>query len=244
MILLTTLAASAAAFDHDHAGLTRFLAGAVDPAGVDYGKLALRRDQLERYLESVATVDASGFTKPQRLALLVNAYNAYTLQLMLDEGPPESITDLDGGKVWDTRKFVVAGESLTLNEIEHGRARKLADGRIHAVVNCASKGCPPLPPRALSADGVDAQLDAATRVWTATNAYSWSGDTVRLSKIFDWYGEDFANEDRGDLPRLDGKQEDAVWFLSRYVDPSTKDRLLSGTIQADWQDYDWSLNRR
>ncbi|MEO0603176.1 MAG: DUF547 domain-containing protein [Myxococcota bacterium] len=243
MILLSTLAV-AAPFDHDHTALTRFLKGAVSPTGVDYAALALRRDQLDSYLETVAQVDASGFSAPQQLALYVNAYNGYTLRLMLDEGPPKSITDLDGGKVWDTRRFPVAGASLTLNQMEHEHARKLADGRVHAVVNCASKGCPPLPPVALSANSTERQLDAAARTWTSTNAFSWAGDTIRLSRIFDWYGQDFTKDGRGDLPRVEGKQEDALWFLSRYVDPSTKDRLLSGTIQADWQVYDWSLNRR
>ncbi|MEN0061906.1 MAG: DUF547 domain-containing protein [Myxococcota bacterium] len=244
-ILLSTLAiAGAAPFDHDHKALTHFLEGAVSSKGVDYRVLASRKAQLERYLDTVAAVDASGFTKHQRLALYVNAYNGYTLKLMLDEGPPKSITDLDGGKVWDTRQYVVAGEKLTLNQMEHGKARKLTDGRVHAVVNCASKGCPPLPPQALSANRVEDQLNAAARTWARTNAFSWSGNTVRLSSIFDWYGEDFASADRGDLAGVDGKPEDALWFLSRYVDPSTKDRLLSGSIQTDWQVYDWSLNQR
>jgi len=243
-LILLAVSAVAAPFDHDHEALTRFLDGArKGPVGVDYQALALRREQLDRYLSTLASVDASSFDKDQKLALYVNAYNGYTLQLILDEGIPKSITDLDGGKVWDTRTFEVAGASLTLNQIEHGHARKLADGRVHAVVNCASKGCPPLPPEALAASTVESQLDAATRRWVQTNAFSWSGDTLRLSRIFDWYGEDFASADRGDLPGIEGKAEDAVWFLSRYVDPPTRDRLLSGTIQTAWQDYDWSLNR-
>lgn len=244
ILLLTHSLAGAAPFDHDHGALTRLLDGAVGPTGIDYAALATRRERLDNYLQSVAQVDASGFKEPQQLALYVNAYNGYTLQLMLDEGPPKSITDLDGGKVWDTRRFAVAGASLTLNQMEHEHARKLADGRVHAVLNCASKGCPPLPPRALSATDVDAQLDQAARTWTRTNAYSLQDGQVLLSMIFDWYGDDFASFDRGDLPRVDGKAEDALWFLSRYVDPSTKDRLLSGTLRAGWQTYDWSLNRR
>lgn len=244
-LLISSLAlAGAAPFDHDHAALSSFLDGAVRPGGVDYGVLASRKAHLEGYLTTVAEADATGFTKAQQLALYVNAYNGYTLKLILDEGLPSSITNLDGGKVWDTRTFRVAGTALTLNQMEHEHARKLADGRVHAVVNCASKGCPPLPPRALAASGIDAQLDAATRTWASTNAFSWSGDVIQLSRIFDWYGEDFAAADQGDLANVDGKAEDALWFLSKYVDASTRDRLLSGSIQADWQVYDWSINRR
>jgi hypothetical protein len=243
-MMLASLAA-AAEFDHGHEQLDRFLDGAVSPAGVDYGTLKGRVDTLDAYLKGVASVDASGFTGPQKLALYVNAYNAYTLKTMLEEGPPASIRDLDGGKVWDARTFPVAGQQLTLNQMEHEHARKLADGRVHAVVNCASKGCPPLPPDPLTADGVDAQLDAAAAVWAKTNAYVLDGSTVRLSKIFDWYAGDFeAVAAERDLDGVDGKHEQALWFLAKHVDDATRQRLLSGELTADWNDYDWSLNRR
>jgi hypothetical protein len=237
-------AAFAVDFDHTHAALERVLDGAVSTAGVDYGLVATRREKLDAYLGQVKAAETSGWTDAQKLALYVNAYNAWTLRLMLDEGPPNSIMDLDGGKVWDTRRFPVAGRELTLNQMEHENARKLADGRVHAVVNCASKGCPPLPPEPLTAPGVEAQLDDAARRWASTNAFTLDGDTVRLSKIFDWYGDDFASEGTGDLPGVEGKAENAIWFLSRYVDEPTKTRLLSGSLTADWLEYDWSLNRR
>lgn len=232
------------AFDHRHARLTAFLRGAVDAGGVDYGLLASRRDQLDAYLSRIQAADASGFSRSQRLALYVNAYNAYTLQLMLDSGPPRSIQELDGGKVWDTRTFLVAGQRLTLNQMEHEHARKLADGRVHAVVNCASRGCPPLPPVALTATGQPEQLDEAARTWASSNAFTLSGDTIALSKIFDWYGADFAAARQGDLAGVDGHAEAALWFLSSFVDEATKDKLLSGSLTARWQDYDWSINKR
>lgn len=242
---LATLALShALAFDHTHSDLASFLKGAVSPAGVDYDALKGRRAVLDRYLEQVRAAEIDGWSKPQRLALYVNAYNAYTLKLMLDHGPPHSIRDLDGGNVWQTRSFVVAGESVTLNDLEHGKARKLADGRVHAVVNCASKGCPPLPAAPLTPDGYASQLDAATRTWARTNAFTISGDTVKLSQIFDWYAEDFASANQGDLAGVDGRHENALWFLSRYVDDATRQKLLSGTLSAEWQPYDWTLNQR
>jgi len=244
VILMSSLAL-AGDFDHDHSALGAVLDGAVAPGGVDYGKLAGRKADLDAYLATVASVDASGFSDAQKLALYVNAYNAYTLKTMLEEGPPASIRDLNGGKVWDERKFDVAGASLTLNEMEHGHARKLADGRVHAVVNCASKGCPPLPAEPLKAGSIDAQLTAAAKTWASTNAFVLDGDTVKLSKIFDWYGDDFAGiEGERDLDGVDGKPEQALWFLARYVDEPTRDKLLSGAVTADWNAYDWSLNAK
>ncbi len=229
-------------FDHTHADLAPVLQGAVSERGVDYGLLATRRAALDAYLDRVGQADTAGWTDAQKLALYVNAYNAHTLALMLDAGPPASIMELDGGKVWDTRRFLVAGERLTLNELENARARKLADGRVHAVLNCASKGCPPLPPRPLAADGLEAQLDTAARRWASTNAFVVAEGRLQLSKVFDWYGEDFAKEVRGDLPNLEGDAEAAAWFLSRFVDEPTKAALTSGRLTATWAEYDWSLN--
>ncbi len=245
MIPIIAVAAVAADFDHTHATFGQFLDGAVSQAGVDYGALAARRDTLDAYLNQVAAADASSFDNSQKIALYVNAYNAYTLQTMLDAGPEVSIRDLDGGKVWDTRTFPVAGAEMTLNQMEHGHARKLADGRIHAAVNCASKGCPPLPPSPLTGSGMDAQLHTAAKRWADTNAYVLTGDTIALSKIFDWYGDDFANvKGERDLPGVGGKAEQAIWFLVDYVDEPTKAKLLSGEITATWGEYDWSRNSK
>ncbi len=244
LVAQLALADDDSSFDHAHTKLTAFLDGAVDARGVDYALLASRRDQLDAYLAGVQEVDAAGLSRPQQLALYVNAYNAYTLALMLDNGPPRSIQDLDGGKVWDTRTFVVAGQPLTLNQMEHEHARELADGRIHAVVSCASRGCPPLPARALTSSGQSAQLDAAARAWASSNAFTLEGDTIALSKIFDWYSGDFAPARRGDLAEVEGPAEAALWFLSSFVDEATRDKLLSGTLSARWQDYDWSINKR
>ena len=85
--------------------------------------------------------------------------------------------------------------------------------------------------------------EKVTPCWAATNAFRVDGSTVWLSRIFDWYGEDFAFEVRGDLPKVDGEPEAALWFLSRYVDDATRQKLVSGALTAGWMEYDWSLNR-
>ncbi|MCB9685260.1 MAG: DUF547 domain-containing protein [Alphaproteobacteria bacterium] len=241
LIALQALAGEGS-FDHTHAAFGAFLKGAVSDRGVDYGVLASRRPQLDAYLASIRDVSTEGWTPAQRLALTVNAYNALTLSVVLDAGPPKSIMDIDGGQVWKTRHFVVAGQDVTLDALENAQARKLADGRVHAVLNCASRGCPPLPPEPLSAATVDAQLDAAARRWVSANAWTLDGDQLKLSKIFDWYSADFTKENHGDLPGLEGNAENAVWFLSRFVDASTAERLKGGGLTVGWTDYDWALN--
>lgn len=245
-MISTLLALSAhaqdAGFDHTHAAFGAVLDGAVSDRGVDYRLLASRRPQLDAYLAALKGASTEGWTPQQRLALAVNAYNALTLSVVLDAGPPKSIMDIDGGQVWKTRHFVVAGQDVTLDALENVQARKLADGRVHAVLNCASRGCPPLPPRPLSAATVDAQLDEAARRWVSANAWTLQGDQLLLSKIFDWYAADFAKENHGDLPGLDGSAENAVWFLSRFVDEATATRLKGGGLTVGWTDYDWTLN--
>lgn len=235
---------SAYAFDHEHVAFKEVLSGAVTPAGVDYARMAARREALFAYASTLSDVDPSTWSKGQQLALYVNAYNAWTLLTMLDAGVPKSIRSLDDGKVWDARRFRVAGEDLTLNDLEHRKARPLSDGRVHAVVNCAAKGCPPLPDKPLTASHLETLLDEATRTWMATNAFVVDGDTVALSMIFQWYADDFRNEGvTGDLG-VAAPFEQALRFVARFVDEATRKQLLSGALSATWMPYDWSVNAR
>jgi hypothetical protein len=244
LVFALAAAALAADFDHTHAAFATFLQGAVSERGVDYGALKGREGQLDGYLAQLAAADPSSFSSSQKLAFAVNAYNAFTIKTILGAGPPASIMDLDGGKVWDTRRFTLAGGAVTLNAIENEQARKLTDGRVHAVLNCASRGCPPLYTKPVTADTLGADLDGAARRWARTNAFKVEGNTLYLSKIFDWYGDDFVRENKGDVPGIDGKGENAVWFLVRFVDEATKAKLAAGNLTVAWQDYDWALNRQ
>lgn len=234
-------------FDGSFARFGRVLAGAVDDRGqVDYGLIAARRAELDAFLLDVASAPVGTMSRSEKVALWLNAYNAITLRVVLDAGVPRSIRDIDGGKVWTTRSFAVGGETLTLDALENQRLRPLADPRFHAALVCAAKGCPPLSPRPFAAADLDASLDTAARRWVATTA--WSPDraagTVGLSMIFDWYGDDFAAGRQGDLAKVDGEAEAALWFLSRYVSAEDRAWLVSGRVGTTWKAYDWSLNRR
>lgn len=234
-------------FDATYATYARVLDGAVDDRGrVDYARIVERRADLDAFLADVAAAPLAAMSPPEQTALWVNAYNALTLRVILDAGVPPSIRDIDAGKVWTTRTFVVGGQALTLDAIENQRLRPLGDPRVHAALVCAAKGCPPLAPRPFVAIDLDPALDAAVRRWVATTA--WTPDratnTVALSSIFDWYGEDFAAARQGDLAGVDGEPEAALWFLARYVSEADRRWLLSGRVSTSWQAYDWSLNRR
>lgn len=238
LLLVTTglLTAPAQAFDHTHATYGAFLDGAVTDTGVDYAMLKGRKDKLDAYLVEVANAPMSGFDKDQKLAFLVNAYNALTINLILSENP-KSIMDLDGGKVWDQRSFDVGRQKLTLNQIENENIRKIENGRIHAVVNCASKGCPPLPPKPLVPTGIQAQLDDGAKRWVRTNAFKLDGSVAQLNQIFKWYGDDFVGGAPGTASEGD-KQKAAAAFITKYGGD------VSAAKTFEWRDYDWSVNAK
>ena len=236
LFAMSVLAQPALAFDHSHATFGHFLEGAVSNSGVDYDALKSKKSELDAYLKQVADAPASSFSHDEQLAFYVNAYNALTLNLVITENP-KSIKDLNGGKVWDERMFSVGRKKMSLNQIEHGHIRKLEDGRIHAVVNCASKGCPPLPPKPLTPTGIQSQLDAAARNWVATNAYEMKGSTALLSKVFNWYGDDFTRLPAGTSSTED-KQKAAVEFIGKYGGDA------SAATQFEWAPYSWARNSK
>lgn len=238
--LLTTLS-----FAMDHSPWDALLKAHVDNSGVDYA--SFDGAALDAYVAALgAAPKPEG--KDETLAFYINAYNALTVDLILANPGVASIRDLDEGEVWKTRSFNVAGESVTLDHIEHGILRPLGSERVHASVNCASKGCPPLLAEAFVPERVDAQMTSATRNWVSLNAYITSKrmDELHLSQIFDWFGDDFSEyADDFDIPGVDDpKQEAALNFLRAYTDPGTKKWIESGTYSVHWWDYDWALNKK
>jgi len=242
-MLLTLMVSSALALDHG--ALQQALTAHVSSRGsVDYAGLKAS-GALDGYLEQLATApEPAG--RDEKMAFWINAYNALTLDLIADNYPLSSIRDLDGGDPWGTRRFPVAGREVTLNDIEHSILRPMGDARIHAAVNCASRGCPPLASTAFTGSGLDRQLDDVARRWIRTNGVTIdsSAGTVGLSKIFEWYGDDFLGAYGGtDIPGVDGKQEAALNFAARYL-PDQATWIQQGGYTVTFSDYSWALNKQ
>lgn len=240
---LLALALAPAAHALDHGPWQAVLDAHLDSSSnVDYA--AAKDDAgLEAYVASLATAPApSG--QAEKLAFWMNAYNALTVDLIADEWPVGSIRDLDNGDPWGKRRFTVAGRDVTLNDIEHGILRPLGDARIHAGVNCASRGCPPLHRTAFTAANVAAELDAASGHWAGTTGASLdrAGGKVLLNKIFDWYGDDFRKGEVLDLPGVEGKREAALVFLMPYLPEADRAWLKAGGYAVEWRPYSWSVN--
>ena len=210
---------------------------------VDYAAIHAAR-AFDPIVEAFAKAEAPTESKAST-AFWINAYNALTIDLVADEWPLPSIQGLDGGKVWDTRKFVVAGRSITLNEIENGILRPLGDPRVHAALNCASRSCPPLAAKAFAGATLDAQLDVQSSVWMHTTGMAIDRErgTVALSMVFDWYGEDFAAVPGPDVPGIDGEAEAAIRFAILH-DPGDAPYLREGRYTVKWTPYDWGVNSK
>ncbi|MCB9759421.1 MAG: DUF547 domain-containing protein [Alphaproteobacteria bacterium] len=243
-MVLLSLVGAALAFDHSYAAYDAVLDAHVKGGRVAYS--ALGPTGLDPVLAELAAADASGFTPAQKKAFWINAYNALTIDLIAENPGISSIRDLDGGKVWSTRRFTVAGSEVSLDDIEHKILRPLGDPRVHAAVNCASIGCPAIHKDPYTADGLDAQLTAASRRWVAGNGVVVQGDSVKLNQIFDWFGDDFVAKYGAvhDIPGVDGKQEAALNFIAAHADPELAATLRAGGYTLGWADYDWGLNKR
>ncbi len=177
------------------------------------------------YLELLAKqIPDPSWSKSESLAYWINAYNAFTVDLIVSNLPVTSITSLDGGKPWDVKRITLAGTKYSLNNIEHDIIRPVfKDARIHFAVNCAAKSCPKLGNKAFSADNLDSMLNRLTKEFVNnTQANVISNDSAQLSKIFEWYAVDFG---------------DMVSFLNKYS--NTK---LSSGAQISYKDYNWNLN--
>jgi len=249
--------AAQAAFDHDHPAWTALLRTHVvlrdggRSSAVSYAGFARDRSQLKTYLGTLSAVPESEFnawSKPQQLAFLINAYNAFTIEKVLMRYPDlRSIRDFGKliGNPWKDKFFSLFGRDATLDGIEHDMIRvagRYDDPRIHFAVNCASIGCPMLREEAYAATRLDAQLDEqALRFMSdrTRNRYDASARKLALSSIFDWYGKDFARGWKG-YTSLDQ-------WLARYADQLADKQdgraaIRTGGVPVTFLDYDWRLN--
>jgi hypothetical protein len=208
----------------------RLLSRHVRAGAVDYAALKADRQDLDAFLAALAAVDLGGQDRDHRLALVLNAYNAFTLALILDHYPLASIRDIPEAERWLARRFVLGGQTVSLDALEHGWARaEFDDPRVHFALNCASVGCPPLRAEPYRAADLDAQLqDQARRVhedprWLEVDPASGEVD---LTRLYLWYASDFGRH-----------APDALAFAARY-----RPELASGAWTVRWLPYDWSLN--
>lgn len=224
----------------------------VDDEGlVNYEALQQDREALDRFNATVAAVPADvyeGWSEPEKLAFLMNAYNSFTLQTIIDQKPIKGIRKITGA--WDITKFDIAGEQKTLNNIEHDTIRKeFNEPRIHAALVCAAMSCPILRNEPYTSENVEAQLEDQVKTWLARPESGFRIDReekkVYLSKIFDWYGDDWKASFAAEGKFSGGEKERAVLnFITNYLNEEDKAYLEQGDYEVKYLGYDWGLNKQ
>lgn len=210
----------------DYKSWDTFLKKYVSATGdVDYKSIKTNKKELDAITKTFsATSVLSSWSKSDQLAFWINAYNAFTIDLIVNNYPLKSIQGLDGGKPWDVKRINIGGKKYSLNNIENDIIRsQFKDARIHFAVNCAAKSCPPILNGAFFGKTLDTQLDEATKKFINNKKYQTiTSSNLTLSKIFDWYGADFG---------------DIVTFINKYSNVK-----VSKSATIAYKDYDWALN--
>lgn len=239
------------AFDHQHQIWTKLLERHVVWLDKGYASVvdypAMQRDsvELDRYLDTLSAVTQADYQRwqpEQRLAFLINAYNAFTLKLLTEHYPVASIKEIGGlfNSPWQQAFIPLLGQKLSLDQVEHSMIRApgvFDEPRIHFAVNCASVGCPALRTEAFVAERLDEQLEDSQKRFLSDhsrNRFDPVRQRFQVSKIFDWYGEDFIKK-WGSLP---------AYFNQHLalLNPSSEVPAIREKTRIDYLDYDWSLN--
>ncbi len=240
-------------FDHGYAAWDALLKKHVrwlsdnKQSQVDYKGFAVDRAALQQVLagwSAVTPAQFAGFNRDQKMVFLINAYNGFTVELILTQYPNlKSIKDLGSlfQSAWKKKFFRLLGEERYLDWIEHEQLRPLyKDWRVHAAVNCASIGCPALRPEAFTAARLDDQLDdGMNRFMSDPTRNRYADGGAELSEIFKWFAEDFQQNHRG----IRGLND----LVLRYGDAlgvpmAERPQIRSGTVRIRYLDYDWTLN--
>ena len=227
--------------------------------GVDYDSLALDRRELDSYLREIAEVDSAALRtrpEPEQKAFWINAYNALTIDLVLrnlhgpDGAGPRLRSVRDIPEAFTRPRWAVAGAQRSLDQIENDILRaRFRDPRIHFALVCASRSCPRPRPEAYTADSLDSELDEAARAFLADstrNDFRIRGGAIRLSKLFDWYGQDFVDAaPQISTPLFESSRPEEralLTCLAPWLPRGAAVRLAKSRIRIRFLPYDWSLN--
>jgi len=213
----------------DHSAWDALLKKHVNSAGmVDYEGFQKDRAKLDSYLEKLSSYNPDDkWSVQELLAYYINLYNAYTVELILNNYPVKSIKDIDGA--WTKAIVPVGNRELSLGGIENGVLRKMNEPRIHFAINCASMSCPKLLNEAYTAAKINEQLDRATREFVNSDKNDITASNPKVSSIFDWYKSDFITD----------KTPTVIDYINQY----SKTKINKGATLT-YKNYDWNLNKQ
>ncbi|MCW5518660.1 DUF547 domain-containing protein [Aureitalea sp. L0-47] len=213
----------------DHSVWDELLKKHVDEDGlVNYRGFQKDQSSLRQYLIMLSeTLPNESWPVEELLAYYINTYNAYTVQLILDNYPVESIKDINGP--WTKGIVPIGNKNLSLGGIENGILRKMNEPRIHFAINCASISCPKLLNEAFVPSRMEEQLQRVTSEFINGNKNELNSGQPKLSSIFKWYQNDF---------KVDGKV-DVIGYINQFTD----DKMVPDA-DLGFKDYNWNLNEQ
>ena len=217
----------------DHAPLDGILKKAVKGRFVDYDAVNADVEALRAYVAAVAAAkpaDLGG--KNDQLAFYTNAYNANVLLAVLDNARPKSVLDVKG--FFDGKKYTIAGEAMTLNQLEEKKIRSAGDPRVHFAVNCASYDCPPLAGTVFTGANYQAQLEKLTKDTLNRKdevVVDEAKKEVRVVQLFEWYQKDWGDETK------------VRAFIAKYV-PAVAAQVNDPAYKLAYRPYDWRSNKK
>ncbi|MCX2744209.1 DUF547 domain-containing protein [Mangrovivirga sp. M17] len=222
----------------DHSAFSKLLNKYVDKEGmVDYKSMLTEKETLESYLNKLSSNPPSkDWTREEQLAYWINAYNGFTLKLILDNYPVKSIKDLHPtvkipgvNTVWHKKFFKINGVDFNLDAIEHSILRNdFKEPRIHFAINCASISCPPLRNEAFFPSILNKQLDEQARHFINDQERNkLTKDKIEISKIFKWFTGDFT------------KKGTLIDYLNKFAETSIRE-----DADIEYMEYDWTLNEK
>lgn len=193
---------------------------------VNYKGFKSSEGDLDAYLDHLDKHPVKAdWSKADKMAYWINAYNAFTVKLIVDNYPVNSIMDLHGGKPWDVKWIKLGDQTYSLNNIENDILRpKYKDARIHFAVNCAAQSCPPLLNRAWQASTLNSTFDQQAKKFINNPKFNKiSANNAQVSKIFEWYASDFGN---------------LIDYLNKYSNTT-----IQASAKVSYLEYDWALNQ-
>jgi len=203
----------------------------------DYGRMWNNEDDVQRlaqYIDTLETMNPADWSKNDAFAYWINLYNAATIELVLKNYPIKSIRDIGGflrKSPWNRKVVTVAGREMTLNDIEATIRDQFKDARVHFALNNTAVSCPPLSNRAYLGESLENQLEAACFMVLKDERFVKITDSELLvSKIFDWYKNDFI-ESAGSFRE----------FIAKYREED-RDAIMDAARQLKFMDYNWDLN--
>ena len=228
IVLLLFLSVSSFAQNFDYKSYNKFLGNYVSEKGnVNYDKIKTNKSELDAIIKQFEKTQPNNqWSRDEKIAYFINAYNIYTLKIVTDNYPLKSIKDIPS--VWD-KKFIPCGkEKISLGYIEHKILRKMNEPRIHFAINCASFSCPNLLNQAYLPQTLNKQLETAAKSFVNDKTKNTiTTSEIKISEIFNWFSGDFKT-----------KKTSVIDFINKFskikIDKKAKVKYL---------DYNWSLNK-